>query len=300
MGLNKDGTLNEDVLRSDVGQRSAATLQSQTRLALQELPFSQNWFGRLKKRMADDPVYADAGRYFSAHPVWGGQDAGYGMHEANAMMAHSHVRQNIREHDGGYHVPTSAHWVKFKEAYYVLEEERRELSRLAGDSAATSRLQGIARFTVTNEIRNAYQVFADEHKATTKAVQFKQQKSELLEIAKQEQLNVLQPMIYEDSALGKTMGMNHAISRYTGGFLSPRYAVVYSAKSQTDDPGLQTVFDKPDGAWDYVTGPKKNLPNPEGRMSYVGRIADNFNDLMANRRSYMEGELRKIQGWMNA
>lgn len=299
-GLNKDGTLNEDVLRSDVGQRNAATFQSQSLKALQELPFSPNWLGRLKARMAGDPVYADASNHFKTPPIWSGMDGGYGAHETNAVMAHTHVRQNIQKHDGGYHLPTSSYWGKFKEAYYVLEEERRELSRVANDAAATSRLQSMARFMPTPEIRNAYEVFAKEHKAGTKADQFKHQKNELLEIAKQEQLNVLQPLIYEDQALGKTMGLNHTISRYSGGGLSPKYAVIYSAKPHTDNPSLQTVFDEPGGAWDYVTGPKQSLPNPEDRMKYVSRIADDFNRLMNEDRSYMEKELRVIRGWLNA
>jgi hypothetical protein len=35
-------------------------------------------------------------------------------------------------------------------------------------------------------------------------------------------------------------------------------------------------------------------------MKFVGEIADVFNDLMSTKRAYMEAELRKIQGWLNA
>jgi hypothetical protein len=35
-------------------------------------------------------------------------------------------------------------------------------------------------------------------------------------------------------------------------------------------------------------------------MDYVAKIAKKFNDLMANKRGYMEGELRKIGSWIDA
>lgn len=35
-------------------------------------------------------------------------------------------------------------------------------------------------------------------------------------------------------------------------------------------------------------------------MKYVGDIARDFNDLMTRSRGYMEGELAKIRGWLDA
>lgn len=299
-GLSKDGSLNEALLRNDVGQRDASTLQAQSKSALEQLPFGAAWLGRLQGRMAADPVWEQASKYFDAMPAWTGPDGGYGATVANAAMAHKHVQGSIKSYDKGYHLPTSSYWTSFPEAFYVMDEERRELSRVAKDAAATQRLRSVAQFKVTDEIKNAYAIFASEYKAKNKKAAFDFQKRELVEIAKQEQLNVLQPLIYEDKLLGKTMGINHAISRYSGGFLSPRYAVVYSARPHVEDPQLQTVFDQPDGALDYLTGPKKSLPDKKDRMSYVDQIARDFNGLMDRNRTYMEGELRKIQGWLNA
>jgi len=302
-GLNKDGTLNEHRLLGDADKRDASTLQSQSKQALQELPFTENWFVRLKVFMAEDPVYAQATEHFQTRPAWVGPDGGYGAHQAGAHMAHSHVNQQVQRqrNDRSYRIPATAHWSKFREAYYVLDESRRELNRVAQDKAATARLSEIARFKATKEIRNAYQIFVNEYRASSRSARFERQKEELVEIAKQEQLNVLQPMIYEDAELAKTMSINHLISRYSGGFLSPQYAVVYSASPKVDDPTLKTVFDAPDGITDWVTGPKQSLPNPQDRMSYVEDIAKDFNRLMGGRkRAYMESELRKIQGWLNA
>ena len=109
---------------------------------------------------------------------------------------------------------------------------------------------------------------------------------------------MLQPLIYDDPKLVVTMDANHKISRYTP--FSPKYAVYYSAAPHNDEPELQTVFDAPTGAWDYVTGPNMSLPNPEHRMKFVANIAKDFDRLMTKKRSYMEGELQKIRGWMNA
>lgn len=50
----------------------------------------------------------------------------------------------------------------------------------------------------------------------------------------------------------------------------------------------------------HILAPRQNLPTPEDRMVYVGKITDMLNDLMANRRAYIEGELQKIRGWLYA
>ena len=160
-------------------------------------------------------------------------------------------------------------------------------------------LQKVAKFAVTPEMRNTYAVLIAEFHAGWGNPKFDKQKKELIEFAKQEQLNILQLLIYRDAKLIKTIDANHAISRYSGGFLSPRYAVVYCAAPKTDGSKLQTAFDQPKGLWDYATGTKKSLPNPVDRMKYVNEIAKKYNDLMATQRGYMEGELQKIRGWLN-
>lgn len=299
-GLNTDGSLNETMLSSHVGQRDASTLQEQSKKALQELPYGANWFGRMKTHFAGDPVYEKASQLFDAPVAWQGPEAGYGQASENRRAAQRHVRVNLRKQVSAYHVPVATHWGKFSEAFYVLDAMRRELTRVADDGAAASGLHQVAQFKVTPEIREAYGILVKEYAASTKEDRFARQKQELVKIAMQEQLNVLQPMIYEDLFLKKTMDANHEFSRYSGGFLSPRYEVVYSASPKVDDPELKTVFDAPDGIKDWASGPKKSLSSPKDRMFYVGEIAKDFNDLMAKKRSYMETELRKIQGWLNA
>ena len=299
-GVNKDGSFNNARLQADVGQRDASTLQQQSAAALKNLPFGAAWLGQLKSRLAADPVYAKASAFFAQTPVWVSEDGGYGQHVAEASQAHSYVRQHVKEYDSGYRTPLSGYWGRFDEAFYVMEEERKELGRVAADGNAIASLQRVAAFKVTPEMRNTYQILASEYAESSAAGRFGRQKQELVQVARQEQLNILQPLIYNDAKLGETMKTNHWISRYSDGFLSPRYAVVYSAGPVVDDPSLTSVFDKPAGKIDWLTGPKHNLPDPDDRMAYVGQIADDFNRLMDSKRSYMEGELQKIRGWINA
>jgi hypothetical protein len=297
-GLNKDGSLNEARLNAHVGLRDSAQFQQQSQQAMKELPFSANWMNRLKQRMAADPVYAKANSFFSTTPTWSGMDGGYGQHQANAYQAHAYVKAHVKEYDSGYRLPPSNYWSAFNESFYVMGEERRELSRVASDAEAAGKLLKIAKFAATDEVKNTYKTLIAEFARQDKNDKAAKQKSELRIVARQEQINVLQPLIYDDSKLVVTMDANHAISRYTP--FSPKYAVYYSAAPHNDDPELQTVFDKPTGVWDYITGPGKSLPNPEHRMEFVARIAKDFDKLMDTKRSYMEGELRKIRGWLNA
>jgi len=298
-GLKRDGTMDAAVLHADVGQRDTQTLQAQSRAAVQELPFNSNWLSRLNTRITADPVYTEASSYFRTQPVWGGTDGGYGQHQASAWQAHSYVKRNVASYDGGYRMPASGYWRRFNEAYYVMEEERKELLRVIADTGALGRLQNVAHFKVTAEVRNTYAILIAEHAQTSEQGRTKQQRLELREIAKQEQLNVLQPLIYDDVKLGQTMDLNHDISRRFPG-ISRRYQVIYSAAPTTNDPTLRTVFDPPSGAMDWVGGATKSLANSGDRMAYVADIAKKFDDLMTDRRAYMDGELQKIRAWINA
>jgi hypothetical protein len=301
-GLNKDGSLNADRLTSHVSQRNADDFQDQSKNAVKELPFGANWLGRVKGWMAGDPVYPKAKSYFDATPVvlGGGTDYAYGQHVANAYQANNYVRRQVKTYDGGYRMPPSQYWPKFDEAFYVMDEERKELKRIADDGAATARLQKVAQFKVTGEMQKTYQTLISEYGANDKIIRFERQKEELNIIAMQEQINILQPLIYDDAMLIKTMNLNQSVSRLFFGWLSPTYTLYFSAAPKNKDPNLQITFDAPTAPWDYVTGRKASLPNPTDRMDYVAKIAKKFNDLMANKRGYMEGELRKIGSWIDA
>lgn len=298
-GIRPDGSINEALLKDHVTKRSTSALQQQSRCAVPELPFGSNWLARCVDRQAADSVYAQARAYFSEPPVWGGMHGGYGSFAATAHRAHDYVKRNIKDQDGGYRIPPSKYWAKFSEAFYVLEEERKEMRRLAGDVAAKSRLASVAEFKVTKEIIATYEHLISQAKADL-GQKNRWQSQELNSVAWHEQINVLQPTIYADPEFIETLDTNHKVARAFGSFFSQPYILYLSASPVNSNPKRRVVFDEPKNPWDRITGPKKSLPNPEDRMQYVAQIADKFNDLMLAERNYMEGELRQIQRWINA
>jgi hypothetical protein len=197
-------------------------------------------------------------------------------------------------------LPVSGYWGKLQEAFYVMEEERKELSRVAHDAAAGAALEKIAKFQMTEDIQNTYNLLIAESRTVNPQQQAAVQLNELKAIVKQEQINILQPLIYNDEKLQKTMNPNHPFARLSYGLMTTRYRVIYSAQPDTGSPDLQTVFDEPTNTWNRYAGRQKNLPNQDDRMEYVGQIAKDFHHLMQTRRAYMEGELQKIRGWLNA
>ena len=301
-GLNKDASLNAARLTAHVGERDWGTFQNQSKQAVEELPFGPSWLGRLTAQITSDPVYAEASKFFTAQPAWGGMDGGYGANKAAAYAysAHRYVKQHVESYDNGYRVPPSKYWNKFKEAYYVMESERIELKRIAADTGSTAKLVKLRNFKVTPAIRKTYETLIDEVASKGQPAKFAKQQLELQEIAKQEQINVLQPLIYEDAKLAETMAMNHKYSRSTGGWLSPQFKVVFSASPKTNDSKLESVFDAPTGIRNQLFGTRKVFTDQSDRMAFVGDLAKQFNDLMSKQRPYMDAELRKIQGWLNA
>jgi hypothetical protein len=300
-GINKDGSINTTRLNACLDERNWETFQVQSKTAVEELPFGPNWLGRLKQRVSDDPVYAEARQFFDTPPVWT-TDSGYGSQTAAAYSAHRHARLHAKGYDHGYRTPPGIHWSRFQQAFYVMEAERMELLRVANDQAALTAVVKARSFRATPEIKAVYGALIQEHAVdkSKSASRLKLQKLELELIAKQEQINVLQPLIYNDPKLRQTMAVAHHFSRMTAGWLSPEFKVVYSAAPKTDDPELQTIFDAPDGLMDRLLGAKKDLTNQEDRMEFVDEIARKFNKLMSRKRSYMDGELRRIQGWMGS
>lgn len=158
----------------------------------------------------------------------------------------------------------------------------------------------IRKFTVTPEIQKAYAYLRAQHKTSDRASIQTAKEEELAITAQHEQLNVLQPLIYDDPKLRTTMDSNHKFSRWSGGKLSPEFKVVFAFNPHIKDQSLQAIFDVPKGVKDRYLGSRKSLPNRKDRMGFVAEIATKFNRLMQDQLPYMEDEMRKIRGWMNA
>lgn len=298
-GINPDASLNVKRLAACLPERNWNTYQRASKHAIDELPYGPKWMSRLAARLENDPVYRAAGSYLDNPRGWSA-DGGYGQRTIMAYQAHQYCRAHVKDYDSGYRMPFSGYWMKFKEAYYVMESEHVELNRMIKDEAGSAALVELRSFAATNSVSNAYRHLIDEFNATEKRKKHDMQRHELVAIAEQEQVNVLQPLIYNNPLLKETMDVNHRFSRVTNGWLSPKFKVIYSAKPANEDPELETVFDAPNGIAQRFFGKRKSLPNVNDRMSFVQEIAKDFNLLMETRREYMDEELRKIEGWMSA
>lgn len=298
-GINPDGTLNKKRLAACLPERNWETFQKASKQAVEELPYGPKWMSRLAARLQADPVYKKAGEHFKTPPAWTG-DGGYGHYSVAANSAHRYCRTHVKEHDNGYRTPLSGYWNKFKEAYFVMESEHVELGRMTKDGKAMDAVVKARSFASTPAISSTYQHLIQEYLASNSKAKLALQQKELVAIATQEQVNVLQPLIYNDQLLKETMDTNHRFSRLTNGWLAPKFKVIYSSAAHNSDPELETVFDVPDEAWERFFGEHKSLPSQQDRMLFVDEIAKDFHRLMTTRRVYMDRELRKIVEWLSA
>jgi len=284
-GIKKsDGSVKKETLTAAVEKRSAETLQNQSCTAVKQLPFGQAWLQRQQAWQATDKVWTRA-RIMAL--------------SGKSSWANWYVQNNVAKDDVGYCylMPTTKpnHWAKFSEAYPILKYYRTEMTRINADTQALKRLEKIAQFGPTQEIREAFGILGAMPQHVNNPKRFQQEQlKELNFIAKHEQLNVLQPLLYDDATLKETLDLNHEIARRSAGWLSPEYRVIYTADFDTSDPDKQTVFNPSDE-------PIESLANEENRMKYVKQIAKDFHRLMTSpKRESVEKDLKKIIEWKNA
>lgn len=285
-GINKDGSLNRPRLDMCVPQRDSGSYQKQSKAMIEGLPYARKWLAVAKAKQSGDTVYATAQKLNDTWVKVG----------STSDKAHRHVQAEIPKRNDMHDVPRSPYWKKFKEAYTVLESMRNETKRMADDGAASGRLETVAKFAVKPDMQKA---FAEISKGRRDGKWPASLQAELVAIANHEQLNILQPLIYEDAKLKETLDMNHAYSRRAG-WLAPPFQVVFSAAKDTNDPELKVIFDPSGGILDWMLGSNKSLASTTDRMKFVGDIATQFNKLMLKDKPYIEGELRKIRGWLDA
>lgn len=283
-GINKDGSLNRARLDMCVPQRDSGSYQKQSKAMIEGLPYAPKWHAAAKAKQARDTVYEQAQKLNDTWVKVG----------STSNKAHRHVQAEIPKRNDMHDVPRSPYWKKFKEAYTVLEAMRNEIKRMADDGAASGRLEKVAKFAQTPKMQEALQEISRGKAGWPKSLQ-----TELFAIAHHEQLNILQPLIYEDAKLKETLDMNHAYSRRAG-WLAPPFQVVFSAAKDTNDPEGKVIFDPAGGVLDWLSGSNKSLANTTDRMKFVGDIATRFNKLMLKKKPYIEGELHKIRGWLGA
>jgi hypothetical protein len=284
--INDDGSLNTGRLELCTPKRDSDTYQKQSKEALQWLPYSRNWLQRAAGKIASDSAYTEAARRNDTYAKIG----------KTSDKAHVYVKHEIARRKDQHDVPDSRYWPRFKEAFDILDAERKEMLRIASDGSAIARLEKVAKFRMTEQVREAYQHIS---RGIEKGSDYQQK--ELVVVAEQEQKNILQPLIYDDSKLKETLDLNHAYSRRSS-YLSPPFKVVFSHAKDSDDPELKVQFDPPEGVLDWIEGSNRSLANIDDRMGFVQKIADRFNRLMSDkiRKPQLESDLQKIRGWLHA
>jgi hypothetical protein len=149
---------------------------------------------------------------------------------------------------------------------------------------AQESLSVIDNFKIKDEITDAFfNVSKAEEKPPGKERQGFQYKS-LIATANHEQLNILQPLIYEDPVFKKILDVQKASE---GVPLMPLRSAAFSTACDVKEPELREQMDVGD------------LYSAQNRMEFIQLIADKYHGLMINRKGYMEGMIAEISGWRN-
>lgn len=281
-GLKEDGSVDAALINAAAPARNWSTYQEQSKVAVQWLPFGRDWLSSCKSFVQGDPIHADAQQH---------------------ILDDRYVRTALaKEPPTPFRLPQSRYWSRFGGANDVLSAYRTEMLRVCADTAALAKLEKVRNFACTPQIVQAYGFYSemaalDPSDPTKRSARRDKQQAELIAVAKHEQLNVLQPVIYDDAELKETLDLNHQVGRRFGETFAKYAELVFSAKEKTADADQIIRFDPPSGAWDRVAGSNKSLATSSHRMDFVASIAKKFNLLMTSERVYMEDQLKIIRGW---
>jgi hypothetical protein len=157
-------------------------------------------------------------------------------------------------------------------------------SALKGLPWAEESLAVVDGFQVKQEVIDAFLMMS---KAEGKAPGFGRQDIQfksLLATAKHEQLNILQPLIYEDPVFRTILDLQKAAE---GLPFVPLRSAAFSTACDVKAPELREQMTDGD------------LYNSQDRMEFIEIVANKYHGLMINEPEYMEGEIAKISKWKN-
>ncbi|MFJ4114801.1 DUF2515 family protein [Pseudomonas sp. NPDC089758] len=104
----------------------------------------------------------------------------------------------------------------------------------------------------------------------------------LMAIARHEQIEILQPLIYESWGFQKLLDSQAFMEGHMG---VPRRLAAMSTLCETDNPDYDIVMTK------------GKLHNQNDRMEFITKIANRYHDLMTTETDYMEENIRTISSW---
>jgi hypothetical protein len=160
--------------------------------------------------------------------------------------------------------------------------ERKVKNALKGLPWALDSLAVIGNFKIKKELRDAFSKIKDIE--TAAALPYKQtlQYESLIATANHEQLNILQPLIYENSAFRAILDVQQMSE---GLPLIPLRLAAFSTACDVKQPELREQMHQGE------------LYNAQDRMEFIQSIADKYHNLMMNDFEYMEGEIEAISKW---
>lgn len=184
--------------------------------------------------------------------------------------------------------------VKQRDTATYVNTVRAQVNKLpwAGDA-----LPKIKNLRCTNEVVAAFRQVRAFDSAIADSDRRDAQLKNLMLLAKHEQGNILQPLIYDDAdfawwikaqrgawkdtdALGKAVGIPASL-------FSPKLKVAFVSSRDTDIAQFSNVASEGTKMEDF-----------DSRMRWVGKVAEQFHQRMIDRTVQMEAELSVIAGWV--
>nr|WP_241898514.1 hypothetical protein [Pseudomonas syringae] len=147
---------------------------------------------------------------------------------------------------------------------------------------AEDALLKIKNLKVTDHLRLGFSLMAKFETTRGRDAQRQQQLASLIAIANHEQLNILQPLIYESIGF---QALLYGQSKLEGHLGVPRRLAAFSTACESDAPKFN------------VTMTEGQLYDPTERMKFITKIADKFHTLMDIDKKYMENTIMAISSW---
>lgn len=147
---------------------------------------------------------------------------------------------------------------------------------------ARDALEVLNNLRLTDELVGAFKCIQDYEDAANSRLKQHLQMRSLLLIANHEQLNVLQPLIYDNWQFKRTLDMQALLE---GVPLLPKRIASFSAACDVSDESLRVQMKEGD------------LYDAVNRMEFIRNVATHYHFLMNTRSEYMEETMRYIASW---
>jgi hypothetical protein len=145
-------------------------------------------------------------------------------------------------------------------------------------------LPAINHLKVTQEVKKGFDWTKKIETTTDKTDRQFYQMQNLMALARHEQGNILQKLIYNNSDFVRWLERQRGILSW----VSPDLKVAFVSACDTDDPAL--INSAPENT---------RLEDYQSRMDWITAIAKQFHQRMIDHVSQMEGELAIMAGWVN-